>query len=97
MSGLPASDAGGRLPSWTVLPGDSAYPDARDYQRRDAAPVLAHVHVADTFNHRASSGLRCILNPPGTQARVHQHMDICQGETFRSVWSRPSRPGSRSR
>jgi len=32
MSGLPASDAGGRLPSWTVLPWDSAYLDARDYQ-----------------------------------------------------------------
>jgi sugar phosphate isomerase/epimerase len=32
MSGLPAADSGGRLPSWTVLPWDSAYPDARDYQ-----------------------------------------------------------------
>jgi myo-inositol catabolism protein IolH len=47
---------------------------------RDAAPVLAHVHVADTFNHKASSGLRYIVNPPGSQARVHQHMDIGQGE-----------------
>jgi hypothetical protein len=32
MSGLPASDPGGRLPSWTVQPWDSAYLDARDYQ-----------------------------------------------------------------
>jgi myo-inositol catabolism protein IolH len=47
---------------------------------RQAAPVLAHVHVADTFNHRASSGNRYILNPPGTKARVHQHLDIGQGE-----------------
>jgi sugar phosphate isomerase/epimerase len=37
MSGLPASDAGGRLPSWTVLPWDSAYLDARDYQWQEVA------------------------------------------------------------
>ncbi len=47
---------------------------------REAAPVLAHVHVADTFNHKASSGLRYIVNPPGSKARVHQHLDIGQGE-----------------
>ncbi|MEH3107501.1 MAG: sugar phosphate isomerase/epimerase [Sphingomonas fennica] len=47
---------------------------------RYAAPVLAHVHVADTFNHKASSGLRYIVNPPGSTARVHQHLDIGQGE-----------------
>jgi myo-inositol catabolism protein IolH len=45
-----------------------------------AAPVLAHVHVADVLNHRASSGLRYIVNPPGSTARVHQHLDIGQGE-----------------
>lgn len=45
-----------------------------------AAPVLAHVHVADTYDHRASSGLRYIVNPPGSPARVHQHLDIGQGE-----------------
>ncbi len=47
---------------------------------RYAAPVLAHVHVADVFDHRASSGLRYIVNPPGSTARVHQHLDIGQGE-----------------
>ncbi|MBI3144050.1 MAG: sugar phosphate isomerase/epimerase, partial [Pseudogulbenkiania sp.] len=48
---------------------------------REAAPVLAHVRVADTFNHKASSQLRYIVNPPGsTQIRVHQHLDIGQGE-----------------
>ncbi len=46
----------------------------------DAAPVLAHVHVADVLNHRASSGNRYIINPPGSTARVHQHLDIGQGE-----------------
>ena len=45
-----------------------------------AAPVLAQVHVADVLNHRASSGLRYIVNPPGSPARVHQHLDIGQGE-----------------
>lgn len=45
-----------------------------------AAPVLAHVHIADSFDHRASSGLRYIVNPPGSPARVHQHLDIGQGE-----------------
>jgi myo-inositol catabolism protein IolH len=47
---------------------------------RKAAPVLAHVHVGDTMNHRASSGLRYIVNPPGSSVRVHQHLDIGQGE-----------------
>jgi myo-inositol catabolism protein IolH len=45
-----------------------------------AAPVLRHVHVADVFDHTASSGLRYIVNPPGSTARVHQHLDIGQGE-----------------
>lgn len=45
-----------------------------------AGDLLTHVHVADTFDHRASSGLRYILNPPGTAARIHQHLDIGQGE-----------------
>jgi myo-inositol catabolism protein IolH len=43
-------------------------------------PVLRQVHVADVLNHRASSGLRYIVNPPGSTARVHQHLDIGQGE-----------------
>jgi len=47
---------------------------------RYAAPVLAHVHVADTFDHTASSGLRYIINPPGSPARVHQHLNIGEGE-----------------
>jgi myo-inositol catabolism protein IolH len=45
-----------------------------------AGPLTTHLHVADTFDHRASSGLRYILNPPGTTARIHQHLDIGQGE-----------------
>jgi sugar phosphate isomerase/epimerase len=37
MTGLPGSDPGARLPSWTVLPWDSAYLDARDHQWDDVA------------------------------------------------------------
>jgi myo-inositol catabolism protein IolH len=46
----------------------------------EAAPVLAQVHLADVLDHRASSGLRYIVNPPGSAVRVHQHLDIGQGE-----------------
>lgn len=45
-----------------------------------AGPLLTHVHVADSFDHRASSGNRYIVNPPGSTARIHQHLDIGQGE-----------------
>lgn len=45
-----------------------------------AAPKLAHVHVADSLNHRASSGLRYIVNPPDSTARIHQHLDIGRGD-----------------
>jgi myo-inositol catabolism protein IolH len=45
-----------------------------------AGPLLTQVHVADSFDHRASSGLRYIINPPGSPARIHQHLDIGQGE-----------------
>jgi sugar phosphate isomerase/epimerase len=37
MSGLPATDARGSLPAWSVLPWDSAYLDARDYQWHQVA------------------------------------------------------------
>ena len=45
-----------------------------------AGDLLTHVHIADSFDHRGSSGLRYIVNPPGSPARVHQHLDIGQGE-----------------
>ncbi|MGQ7244650.1 sugar phosphate isomerase/epimerase family protein [Salinicola sp. V024] len=54
--------------------------DDMEQMIRDCAPVLAHVHIADTFNHKASSGLRYIINPPGSTARVHQHLNIGEGE-----------------
>jgi myo-inositol catabolism protein IolH len=47
---------------------------------RHAGPLLTQVHLADSFDHRGSSGLRYIVNPPGSTARIHQHLDIGQGE-----------------
>jgi len=64
-----------------IAPHTFYYGDDMAAMIREAAPVLAHVRVADTFNHKASSQLRYIVNPPGsTQIRVHQHLDIGQGE-----------------
>ena len=64
-----------------IAPHTFYYGDDMAAMIREAAPVLAHVRVADTFNHKKSSQLRYIVNPPGsTQIRVHQHLDMGQGE-----------------
>jgi myo-inositol catabolism protein IolH len=47
---------------------------------RHAGDLLTQVHLADTLDHRASSGLRYIVNPPGSPVRIHQHLDIGEGE-----------------
>ena len=47
---------------------------------RAAEGSLVHVRLADSFDHTRSSGLRYIVNPPGSQVRVHQHLDFGQGE-----------------
>jgi len=41
---------------------------------------LGAVYTADTFDHRRSHGLRYISNPPGNEARVHQHLRIGDGD-----------------
>jgi myo-inositol catabolism protein IolH len=59
-----------------------------------AGPTLAQVHIADCLDHRASSGLRYIVNPPGSAVRVHQHLDIGQGEVdFESCFAALRRVG----
>ena len=45
-----------------------------------AGALTTMCHLADCFDHTASSGLRYIVNPPGSQVTVHQHLDIGQGE-----------------
>ena len=64
-----------------IAPHTFYYGDDMAAMLREAAPVLAHVRVADTFNHKKSSQLRYIVNPPGSsQVRIHQHLDMGQGE-----------------
>ena len=41
---------------------------------------LQHLHIADCFNHRANVGNRYIINPPGVDARIHQHNEIGNGD-----------------
>jgi myo-inositol catabolism protein IolH len=45
-----------------------------------AGDLLQHVLFADTFNHRGGQGLRYIMNPPNTDATIHQHLNIGEGE-----------------
>src|ERR1700712_5268000 len=45
-----------------------------------AGSLLTDVHLADSLDFNASSGLRYIINPPGSTARIHQHLNIGQGE-----------------
>jgi len=41
---------------------------------------LAHLHIADCYNHLANVGNRYIINPPGVDARIHQHNEIDHGD-----------------
>ncbi|MCA0437650.1 MAG: sugar phosphate isomerase/epimerase, partial [Actinobacteria bacterium] len=45
-----------------------------------AGDRLRHVHIADVYNHLANVGNRYIVNPPGVDARIHQHNEIGNGE-----------------
>ncbi len=47
---------------------------------RAGKDLIRLVHVADTMDHHASHGLRYISNPPGNAARVHQHLQIGDGD-----------------
>ena len=70
-----------------------------------AGRKLKHLHVADCFNHRANVGNRYIINPPGVDARIHQHNEIGNGDvdwdeffaTLRDVRVRRGRHGLRVR
>jgi myo-inositol catabolism protein IolH len=44
------------------------------------AGKLAHLHIADCHNHLANAGNRYIINPPGVDARIHQHNEIGHGD-----------------
>ncbi|CDG40582.1 MULTISPECIES: sugar phosphate isomerase/epimerase family protein [Asaia] len=63
-----------------IVPHTFFYGEDMAAMLREAADILVHIRVADTFDHRKSSELRYIVNPPGAKVRVHQHLDIGQGE-----------------
>jgi myo-inositol catabolism protein IolH len=63
-----------------IAPHSFYYGDDLAQTIRSTRDILVHARVADTFNHKASSQLRYIVNPPGSQARVHQHLDMGEGE-----------------
>lgn len=46
----------------------------------EAGDLLAHVLIADTWNHKAAFGLRYIINPPDANVTIHQHMNPGDGE-----------------
>ena len=82
------------LPAWRVIRGANSphlgfvyvAPHALHYE--DPMPEILDavgdrlrvVHVADTYDHHRSHGLRYITNPPGSTARVHQHNKIGVGD-----------------
>lgn len=47
---------------------------------RYAGKDLKQLHLADSFDYRASGGRRYLLNPAETNATVHQHLPYGQGE-----------------
>jgi myo-inositol catabolism protein IolH len=51
-----------------------------DRMVRYAGDKLAHLHIADCYNHIANVGNRYIINPPGVDARIHQHNEIGRGD-----------------
>jgi myo-inositol catabolism protein IolH len=63
-----------------------------------AGDSLQLVHVADTFDHHRSHGLRYITNPPGNTVRVHQHLPVGRGDVdFAAFWAGLDRIGFSSR
>jgi myo-inositol catabolism protein IolH len=82
------------LEAWRVIRGlDStsiglAYAASHTFHYGDRAGTLipelgerlGAVYAADSYDHRRSHNLRYITNPPGSTARVHQHLKIGDGD-----------------
>lgn len=63
-----------------IAPHTYFYGNDLETSLRSTKDVLVHARVADTYDHTKSSNLRYIVNPPGANVRVHQHLDIGEGE-----------------
>jgi myo-inositol catabolism protein IolH len=82
------------LDAWRIIRGldnpaiGSVYVASHTFHYGDRATTLipelgerlGAVYTADTMDHRRSSGLRYITNPPDNAARVHQHLKIGDGD-----------------
>ncbi|MGO1538902.1 MAG: sugar phosphate isomerase/epimerase family protein [Leucobacter sp.] len=82
------------LEAWRVIRGlDSkqvgfVYVAAHTFHMGDRADSLipelgdrlGAVYVSDSYNHHRSNALRYITNPPGNAVRVHQHLEIGDGD-----------------
>ena len=82
------------LDAWKVIRGvnsknlEFVYVASHSFHMEDSMAEILNevgdrlrvVHVADTFDHRRSGGLRYITNPPESPARVHQHLKIGDGD-----------------
>jgi myo-inositol catabolism protein IolH len=62
--------------AWHLSEGKGDLRRMMDY----AGDRLAHLHIADCYNHLANVGNRYIINPPGADVRIHQHNEIGQGD-----------------
>ena len=76
-----------------IAPHTFYYGDDLAAMLKEAAPVLHHVRVADTYNHKASSQLRYIVNPPGSNVRSTSTSTSAKA---RSTGICSSRPWARS-
>ena len=82
------------LEAWRIIRGLNSkqvgfvYVAAHSFHMGDRAATLipelgdrlGAVYTADTFDHNRSNGLRFITNPPGNAVRVHQHLNIGDGD-----------------
>lgn len=82
------------LAAWRVIRGVNSkhlgfvYVAPHTFHYQDPMPEILDavgdrlrvVHVADTYDHHRSNGLRYITNPPESPARVHQHNKLGVGD-----------------
>ena len=86
MSGLPATEAGGTRPSWTVIPWDSVYKETLDYQWDEVAvPFWKEIQLL-----AAEHGVRVAIE-------MHPHNLVFNPATLRRLAERTTPEGGENR